>query len=335
MADRTPTLREVAEHAGVSVATVSLVLNGPGASKGRATDRTRERVLAAAAALGYERNQLARGLRRGRTEQVTVIAQGPSTPWTQTLIADVARVGETHGYSTVAFVSGDWKTHLRRRTSDGAVVDIGWDGLPDLNDLRSSLARGLALVILNNHVEPAGFDVVRANESEACDTAMRFLIDQGRRRIACLRHTPPRVPGQPGARYASYLEALEASELPTDDVLVRDFYGSRERAYMATLDLLDRDHRPDAIFAASDYAAISALWAAHRLGIRVPDDLAIIGVGNAAEGEFTDPPLTTVGPYRVDFTAVAQMLFDRIAGHAPSPGRLHLQQWDFIHRGTA
>lgn len=331
---RRPTLHDVAAAAQVSITTVSLVLSGRSASRGRVTDQTRERVLDAAARLGYERNQLARGLRRGRTEQVSVYTQNPLTPWSRALTADVSAVATTHGYSAIAVLGEEWTQHLLRGISDGAVIDPGWDAVPEIDVLHDRLDRGFALVVLSNHLDPDGFDVVQATDASACASAMSHLIETGHRRIACLRQSPPQ-PARAGTRFRAYREALLHHGITASPSLVRDFYGSRERAYSASLDLLRSRKRPDAIFATADSAAISALWAAHRLGIAVPDELAIIGVGNSAEGSLTDPPLTSAGPVCMDFTAVAEMLFDRLEGHVEPPGRILVQDWSLIHRGTA
>ncbi|HEY4387873.1 MAG TPA: substrate-binding domain-containing protein, partial [Ktedonobacteraceae bacterium] len=87
-----------------------------------------------------------------------------------------------------------------------------------------------------------------------------------------------------------------------------------------------------AIFAASDTSAISALWAVRHQGLRIPQDIAILGVGNIPEGEITAPPLTTVGPTTLDFTEVANFLFSRLRGEAPPEGRRHLLHWELIIR---
>ncbi|MBO0792412.1 MAG: substrate-binding domain-containing protein, partial [Ktedonobacteraceae bacterium] len=89
--------------------------------------------------------------------------------------------------------------------------------------------------------------------------------------------------------------------------------GSRKAASLNVQRWLNLDPRPDAIFATSDKAAISIIWTVRDAGLRVPEDVAIIGVGNIPEGESTSPPLTTVGPASSDFRAVAQLLFSRLA----------------------
>lgn len=332
MRSRGPTLRDVAARAGVSVATVSYVLRGRAGRPTRVSTATEERVLAAASELGYAPNPAARGLRTGRIDQVCLVTRLPDSPWMQRLAADLATVARAHDNATVIFASGDWQEYLRRRSVDGAIIDPSPDPL-NLAHLRLTIGHGLALVVLSNGVAPAGFDVLGNNEYEVCREAMLHLANTGRRRIAFLRHWPD-VDVAVAGRLRAYREVIAERGLDAGPELIRDTYGSRERAYSAALDLLNARPHPDAIFAGSDLAAISALWAAHRLGRRVPDDVAIIGVGNAPETEFTDPALSTVGPARLDFTDVAEALFDRIA-RPGLPGRRLTQRWSLIQRGTS
>ena len=332
---RAVTIRDVAKRAGVSVSTVSVTLNPSATATTRVGETTQARVLAAADELGYVPSQLGRGLRRGRSEHVCLVSRYPDSPWGYSLATDLAAVAERHRYSTVALVTGDWLGYLTRQAVDGAIVDAVSDTAFETERLQPLLRRGFALVVLNDHLEPAGFDVVRTNERAACAEAMAYLLEAGHRRIGFLRQSPEDPPHMVPERSLSYMEALETAGIGVDPDLIRDINGSRELAYTATLDLLQQPTPPSAIYAASDLAAISALWAAHRLGMRVPHDVAVLGVGNAPEGTLTEPALTTVGPAHQDFTPVAEMLFERISASTSSPGQVFHQHWELIRRGTA
>lgn len=127
-----------------------------------------------------------------------------------------------------------------------------------------------------------------------------------------------------GERYAAYVERHG-----TD--LVVAGADDRVAAYAAVRDLLARE--PDAIFAASDRAAITAILALRDHGVSVPDDIAVVGVGNLDEGLITRPTLSTVGPPELDFRDAARLLFDGL--REPSPGRVLTTDWTFIRRGSA
>ncbi|MEV8373236.1 LacI family DNA-binding transcriptional regulator [Kribbella sp. NPDC056861] len=329
-------MRDVAGRAGVSTATVSIVLNSSGDTERRVTSLTRQRVVAAALELGYVANQAARGLRRGRTEQITLALRWPDSPWTQGMAVAIGEVAEQNGYSAVLLASGDWQGYLSKGLADGAVIDAVADQAFDLTTIQPLLARGMAIVLLNNFVEPDGFDVVRSNELAVCKQAVNALIDAGHRRIACLRNDVDDPPNLVGERYAAYQETLAERGVPIRPSLIRHVGGSRELAFQASLELLQRGrNRPTAIYAASDLAAISALWAARRLGLDVPGDVEILGTGNSPEGVYTDPPLSSIGPRQPDFAAVGELVFSRLNAAKPLPARVHRQEWCLVPRGTA
>ncbi|MBG6135817.1 LacI family DNA-binding transcriptional regulator [Longispora fulva] len=333
---RRATIKDVAELAGVSTATVSIVLNGGEETRARASEETRTKVLAAVEELGYAPNQAGRGLRRGRTESVALAVPFPDAPWTLGIARDVGVYAEERDYTTVSLTGGNWLRYLGRGTVDGAIIDASGQVRFDPGSIRPLLKQGMALVVLSNTAVPDGFDVVRTNERRACADALRALVDQGRRRIACLRNAPTPAGQDVPERFAAYRAVLEENALPLDMTLIRDVHGTRATAFSQTLDLLDGPgERPDALFALSDLAAISALWACHRLRIRVPEDVAIVGIGNSPEGEYSDPALSTVGPENHDFTDLARLLFERIEASTPPPGRILQQEWKYIARGTS
>lgn len=330
-----PTIRTVAARAGVSTATVSYVLSGrSGGGRTRVGDETRARVLTAAQDLGYVPNQSARGMRRGRTDQVCLALRQPDTPWARAMAETVTAAMNGARLSTLMLVDGGWEGFLLRRGADAAFVDLTADRTMDPARLRRIVDRGVALVVLNERIEPDGFDVVRANETEACDDAMRTLLAV-HRRIAWLGGVPDDPPHRVSDRYGSYRRCLAEAGIGFDDGLVRFTGASRELAYREAATLLGRPERdrPSAVFAASDLAAMSALWAARSLGIRVPGALAVIGIGNSPEGVLVDPPLTSVGPDGV-CAAVADLLLTRLRGDAPESGRLYESRWTVHRRGS-
>lgn len=112
--------------------------------------------------------------------------------------------------------------------------------------------------------------------------------------------------------------------------------GATERtgAYRSVSALVGSLIRPTAIFAPSDIGAISAIWAARDGGLRIPDDLAVVGVGDVPEGRAPRPTLSSVGPVLPDFGDVAEHLFDRLAPAVPPPGRIVVRPWSFFPRGS-
>jgi DNA-binding LacI/PurR family transcriptional regulator len=151
---------------------------------------------------------------------------------------------------------------------------------------------------------------VRAHEYEACRSALDELIQGGRRRIAFVGHPHDAGPGSISPRYRAYRDAVASSGVELGDGLVVTGAENRVAAYRSAEWLLARS--PDAIFSASDRGAISVLIALSHAGVRVPDEVAVLGFGNVPEGEITRPPLTTIGRGREGMEDVARQLFRRL-----------------------
>lgn len=329
-----PTADDVARRAGVSRATVSYVINGRRGGASRVSDATRVRVLTAMDQLGYVPNHAARSLRRSRTDRICLLLSRLGSPYGDVLAADVQRLSGERGYSTVIAVtnSPESETHvvaqLRRRLADG-IIDFA--GLPQ--ETLALLARaGIAVVALGNPLVPNGFDVVHTTESDACYEAVDHLLDLGHRRIAFLGHTADHTGDR--ERYGSYARAQNGRDIRVEDRFVRTGAVDRADAYRSVTTLLATDDRPSALFAASDIGAISAIWAARDAGLRVPADLAVVGVGNIPEGQISRPALSSVGPIRHDFGEVAELLLDRLTHDPGAAGRVLLRPWSFFPRGS-
>jgi LacI family transcriptional regulator len=328
-----PTIRTVAEEAGVSVATVSYVLSGRTGGSSRVSIPTQRRVVEAAERLGYQPNQQARGVRRGRTDQVCLALDRLDTAWSQRLVDEVSQAVSEDGLTVLVLVDGDWKRFLLGKGADGALIDGIRDAERARPALRALADRGIALVVHTNVLEPDGFDVVRSDEATGLREAMALLLSR-HRRIACLRSEPADPLARTAARerYAVYVDALREAGLEVDDDLVRDAEGSRDRAYAESVDLLDRAHPPTAILALDDEAAICAVHAARRLDIAIPEQLEVIGVGNTPEARSAEPPVTSVGPER--FFAEAAGLLRRRLQEPSTPGTLSYVPWQLNLGGT-
>ena len=332
---RAPTLRDVAQLAGVSSATVSYVLSGRQNGDTRISDETRDRVLAAVAELRYVPNQTARSLRRNRTERVCLLLQRLGVPSNDVLVRDVQRAADRNGYTVIVAVGGSPERdqqvldQLRRGLADGVVAP----GHLAAEELLPLVESGLAVVSMSNHVAGAGIDIVGTTELASCYQAMTYLLEKGHRRIGFLGHfTQMELQSD---RYESYLSALRDANIPINQQFIRNGAESREEAYVSTQQLLQLHERPTAILAGSDRAAVSTILAVRDAGLRVPDDIAVVGVGNIPEGEIIRPHLTTVGPSPLDFSPVADMLFSRLRGEAPAHGRTITLQWKLIVRESS
>ncbi len=333
------TSRDVAALAGVSVATVSYVMNGR--TDRRIPDETRDRVLDAAHRLAYAPNRSARSLRRRRTEQVCLLVGSIGVPAYDQLARDIHLRADEAGYGVITMVVDSAARAekavalLHQRIADGAVVAPGVPYLTE--DSLAGLARsGLPLVFMSNTATPDGFDVVRAPEAAACVEALDHLFESGRRRVAFMGHEYELSESpMPSERFDEYLAALDRHGAPRDDNLIVHGANDRVAAYRAVAELLDRPERPDAIFAASGRGAVSAIWAVRDAGLNIPGDVAVLGSGALPESLITRPTLSTVGPTGADdFTLVARMLFDRISAGVHTEGREVTEPWSYNRRGS-
>jgi DNA-binding LacI/PurR family transcriptional regulator len=309
------TLRDVAEASGVSVTTASRILNG------RATgepirDDTRERVLTAAADLGYKPNLLARGLRGSRSSLIGVIARDISDPFHIQVLQGVNEVTRAREFRLFLGhvdyrpdVALSYGSMFERSHADGILVlgDLA-DGAP-FTDIAS---QHRFVVGVSDRVGPASFPGVYSDSVEGTRLALDHLHGLGHTRIICV--------SDPGT--ADQLQRAEVYErwmteqgLGEQAALYRIRQPDPEPAYRLGLELFDgaRGQLPTAIYATSDTIAIGLLRAAYQARVVVPDQLSIVGFDNIAIAAYTVPPLTTVDQAGVEMGRIAaSLLLDMI-----------------------
>jgi LacI family transcriptional regulator len=336
---RTPTQRDVAERAGVSVATVSYVLSGRPNRRSGVPEPTRSRVLDAMRELGYRPNRAGRVLRRRRTELIALVWRPPLSSWIDQFSNQAEDVAAQHGYAIVHLpVRDDARAERVARMLGEGMVDgamlLGRCGIAP-ESLMSLAGDGLAIMVIADELAPSGYDVVWHGERGAMRLAVDHLHDRGYRRIAVLGPTAEKLPES--LRALGSLEALDAAGLPIEVGTAGSLYAGagdyREAMYDAALELLRRPDRPDAVLSMTDRGAIATMWAAREVGLDVPGDLAVMGVGNTTEGEMAKPQLTTIGSTDRDFTQLVARLFARIAD-PDMTGTLFRREWELIVRDS-
>lgn len=316
---RKPTRRvtsiDVAREAGVSQATVSVVLSGA-TSPIRVSSATRSKVVAAAERLGYVPNYSAQSLRLRRTRAITFINPAPENPYFAEVVAGAQAAAEDAGYSiSIAAVPTceaalQMLGHLNAGTSDGVIV--GSRDPRVLAELRHAIRRGVAAVALQFAGEDPSVPVVRSDKEGGGYLATRHLIDLGHRRIAHVTDAEPYA-SHPAERTAGYRRALADADLPLDPAWIvpaENGFAGGDAGLRRLLEQTTPDNRPTAVFMFNDQMAIGALHAAQHLGLSVPDDLAVVGFDGIVLGAYTNPELTTIEQPRpeVGRSAVALIL---------------------------
>ncbi len=292
-----PTSADVARLAGVSQATISLVLNGR-ASKVRISNETRDRVFAAAAHLGYTPNHAARSLRQRSTKIITFLLPTLANPYFSEVVGAAQEAARRHGY-TVSVIPANSRPEgsrilgpLQGSAYDGVIV-AGRESCtaPELLKLT---ARGVAVVILQGHSPDPIIQSVNVDLEAGGYMAARHLIELGHRRIAHVTEllAEPRLMPE---RLDGYCRALAEAGLPFDPSLVLTTENSMAGGAEGIERLLNLDGpRPTAAFMYNDLMAVGALHALRKRGLAVPDDFAIVGFDGVTVGQFTAPTLTTV-----------------------------------------
>ncbi|HEY8281011.1 MAG TPA: LacI family DNA-binding transcriptional regulator [Leifsonia sp.] len=313
------TLRDVAERARVSVRTVSNVVSG----YEHVSEKMRARVQQAIEELEYRPNPVARTLRTGRTGLLALVVPEIDVPYFSELARDVITAAAEVGYQVMIDQTGhdhDREQDLLRGTDRNMLFD-GMLFAPlateaELSDVNAS--QSMPLVLLGEHTFDGRFDHVAIDNVQAAVDATTHLIDIGRTRIAAIGAQPKEHYTTPMQRTEGYARALENNGLALDPSLVRsaDHY-SRADGYAAASSLLTESPRPDAIFCYSDLLAMGAARAVFDAGLRVPEDVAIIGIDDIEEGRYARPSLSTVS---LDTPFIAAQAIARIAARIDDPG---------------
>jgi DNA-binding LacI/PurR family transcriptional regulator len=313
-----PTIEDVAKLAGVSKAAVSLALNG----RAGVSDVTRQRIVASAEELGWRPSARGRALSESRAFAVgLILARRPvqlaSDPFFGQLLAGLESELSTAGYVLVLSVVPDAAAEAdayRRLAQDGRV-----DGVlltdPRVDDPRYALVAecGLEAVVVGHPHPSAPAPGVTLEQRTAIAQAVRRLVDLGHERIAHVSGPLEFVHSQ--ERRAAWSDALLAAGLPAGDVVEGDF--TAEGGARATLQLLDGEQRPTAIFYASDLMAIAGMRTARELGLAVPEQLSVVGFDDIPFAIEVDPPLTTIRQDPVAAgAAAARLLLGRLRGEA-------------------
>ncbi len=307
------TIQDIAEHAGVSVSTVSRVLNKT-VPVARAK---REAVLGAVEMLGYRPNVVAQELARGHTRAVGVLPQGIANPFYSRLLKGVVQGLRGTAYHPV-FASGEQPAEeiqafdllLSHRVE--ALVLMG-GRIPD--EKLVVLASRLPIVAIGRSVQGLEGRCVRVENGEGGYKATRHLIDLGHKRIAHI--TGLAWHADAIARREGYERALRESHLPVDPALVVEGDFEEQSGLAATERLLAAGVRFTAIFAANDQTAFGAMLALFRRGLRPGVDVSVVGFDDQPSAAYTCPPLTTIRQPAVEMgMAAARALVEELRGHS-------------------
>jgi LacI family transcriptional regulator len=319
----TYTIKDVAKKANVSIATVSRVLN----NQGGYSPKTKEKVLSAIKELGYQPNALARGLINKRTETIGILIPEVSNMFAAKIFHGVENAAHQRGSSAIVCNtdSNGEKTMkylkvLHEKRIDG-VIFVSEILKKEYYEAISSM--NIPIVLVSTESNRYQLPYVKVDDRRAAYTAVEYLINKGHRKIGMISGNKyDLIAGQP--RIDGYKEALVSNNIPVNEKYIvsakgfgfKDGFENLPRLLHAAPDIT-------AIFVASDEMAIGAISAAYNMGIKIPDDLSVIGYDNLPLAEMSIPPLTTVEqPLEQMGETAANMLFTMIETGKPIESRI-------------
>jgi LacI family transcriptional regulator len=320
----------VAAEAGVSIATVSKVING----RYGVAAATLAKVQAVIDDLGYESSLVARSLRSQRTNVIGILV-ADIEPFSAELLKGAGAAIRARGYELIVYSgSGHGKDHSgweRRYISrlGGTLTDGIILVTPTVVDVDDSTP----LVAIDPHTGPSSLPTVHGDNLAGAITATEHLLELGHRRIGFLAGRPDLESAR--QREQGYREALAAAGIPVDDDLIRVGDYELETSEEPARQLLTLDDRPTAIFAANDLSAMQTLHVARTLGLAIPGDVSVVGFDNIPESALIEPPLTTIDQSIQEMGRQAvEMLIDLIEGNTERPQRVTLPTRLVVRQST-
>lgn len=307
------TIQDIARAVGVSNQTVSRVLN----HKPDVSVETRERIESMIEELGYRPSDLARGLRNKNTRTIGLVVPDSANPFFAEIAKGVENGGFAAGYSVILCNSAQDKARelehlelLRAKGIDG-IIFIATS--TDIGHIGPLVEAGIPVALFYREAPGLSVDTFAIDNRLAGVLATQHLLDLGHRQIACIRPRSDLTPS--GQRVIGYCAALNAAGIAPSSRLMPRGDNLIESGARAAIELLDSGEPFSAIFASNDAMAIGALRALRDRGLRVPNDISLVGIDDILLASFVDPPLTTVAQDKqVAGERAVASLIERIEG---------------------
>jgi LacI family transcriptional regulator len=328
------TIYDVAKEAGVSIATVSKVIN----NKGKISAETRKAVLEVMERLDYRPSVIASALTGKHTYTLGLLVPDISNPFFAEIARAVEDQGQSLGYSVMICSTDNRDERVERYVSlllqksvDGIMIATG---IGDKAILEQLLARRIPVALIAREMPLLAAHTVVVDDYVGGCLAAAHLLGLGHRRFAVLSESMKVISSRERTR--GFLQTLEEAgiAMPDENLIVCDY--RLEDGKAKTLELLASGKAPTALFACNDLLAIGAMQAAKEKGIRVPGDLSIVGFDNTILAAVTDPPLTTIAqPIEHMGKRVVDLLVQELRGENPVKQRIVLRPELAIRASTA
>lgn len=304
-------IKVIAEKAGVSTATVSRVLSGfPGVR-----EKTKKKVMKITSELNYEVDGIARSLRQKKTFKIGVIVGNVLSQFYTVLAKSIEDIANKYGYSVILCNGDDdpekelnYLKVLRSSRVDGIIIVPTGKNAGYINNLLQS---NIKIVLVDRLIEGVDCDAVLVDNEKGAYTAVKYLIDKGYKKIAIIDGLIDTTTGK--ERLKGYLRALNENNIPRNDdfIKIKDF--KKRSGIVFANELLENKNKPEAIFVANLDLTLGAILSIKSLGLKIPDDIAVIGFDDSDWAQILEPPLTTISQPVYDLgTTAAEMLIKNI-----------------------
>jgi LacI family transcriptional regulator len=325
------TIKDVAKRAGVSPATVSRVVG----AYGYVSRESRQKVMTAIRQLGYRPNAIARSLVKRSSSVIGMVVTDIQNPFFARLVRGVEQAIWGKGYAL--FLANSDEDVVREQAILTILEEKQVDGLilvpassEKTHHLHHLLDLDIPIVLLDRAAKGINVDTVLVDNEKGAYQAVTHLISLGHRRIGLIIDNLDITTNM--ERMAGYRRALNEAGLPVEEGLIRSCQFTEQSAYEITLEMFRQENPPTALFTANNFMTIGALRALHTSGLRIPDDVAIVGFDDLESSQACWPNLTAVAqPAYAMGTTAAERLLSRLSNNASPPMEIRLQT-EFIIR---
>lgn len=319
-ARRSVTILDVAKASGVSVSTVSRVLN----DKDDVSEETYQKVQGVIDSLGYASSLAARSMRSHRTHVIGLIMPDVASPYCIEVMRGINRAVAQSDYDLIIYTTGDVRKY---RTADqerqyvmllnGGITD----GVIVVTPAATSFSTDAPVVTIDPNNESPDCPGIIATNREGALAAMNYLIGLGHRRIGFITGRLELVSAC--HRLQGYKDGLASAGIPVEDDLIQVSDYTTETAYTCSQRLFALKTPPTAIFASNDMAAVGIYRAASQAGLRIPEDLSVVGFDNLQESNYLNPALTTIDQFVSNMGSMAVELVVRLVKGEILESNLH------------
>ena len=307
-------IKDLAERIGLSVTTVSRVLNGK-SDEYRISKNTKTKVLNAASEFHYSPNRIARGLKLEKTETIGLIIPDISNPFFSSIAKIIELESYRFGYSLILcdsqddiYTENELINLLCERKVDGIILaPVGLNG----NHIQGLLQKNIPVVVIDRYFPGTAIPYITTDNYQGAFMATEYFIGCGHHRIACIQGLKGITSST--ERVNGYRDALKKHKLPVDKSLICGNDFGEENGYLQTLLLLNRNDLPTAIFALGNLISLGMLRAIYEKGLRIPEDVSVITFDEQPYSAFLRSPMTTIEQPREKIAKVAvNVLFEAI-----------------------